>query len=121
MSEGGVRPRPIELMERLGLLRNRLLRVVEVGMHHNLADVVDLDGLEAAVSAVESVLAGDKVSLLTAQKVTALQAAAAKAESGREPVVLVRAQRPPVSKPGRKRGFQASPKGDAANDNDAAS
>lgn len=108
MSEGGVVPRPIVLMERLGVLRLRLQRVVDVGMHHNLADVVDLDGLDAAVGAVESVLSGDKVTLLTAQKVALLAKEAAAAEDGREPVVLVRAQRPPIAKPGRGRGFRSS-------------
>jgi hypothetical protein len=113
-------PRPIELIERMGRLRMRLERVCERGMHHNLADQIDLDGLEAAVEAVEAVLRGDRVSLLTSQKVAAIEAAAVAEAEGRAPVTLVRSQKPPVAKPGRGRGFRASPKVPAEGETEAA-
>lgn len=102
-------PRPIELMERLARLKQRLVVMVDRDMHHNRAALIDLDGLEVVVDAVGRLLSGDRVEMLTAQGVAAAVARGEGVEVRPGVVTLVRKQKPPVAKPGRGRGFRARP------------
>ncbi|NMJ44305.1 hypothetical protein GWK16_23865 [Roseomonas sp. JC162] len=89
-------------IERYEALRARLAEAIRL-MHFNKAEAVDLDSLEGAVGLIERVEAGQRVEVVSAQKAAAELRAVVK-------------QVPPVSKPGRQRGWRPTGDREAAGD-----